>query len=193
MGRPEETIRKSGEPRKQTKRLMTIANGAGRENYTATVQRQRASSPGVKNHLHQAGLTYFLLFPARLKVIANGTSFFFIEPTDAWDWVVQRRYEVSKPSAPNVPQYRPQRRKQNRMAPQEPGMDRVKGAPSPVWARLEQKRAPTAATALWMDKVITMLQVSNGQCTDLESEASVSETPSDTLTEVTTQTADMLL
>ncbi|KAJ1107924.1 hypothetical protein NDU88_005310 [Pleurodeles waltl] len=81
--------------------------------------------------------------------------------------------------------YRPQRGKRNRKATQEPGMNIVKGAPTPAQARLEQKQALTAATALWDDEGLSMSQISNGRYTDSESEASVSETPSDTLPEVT--------
>ncbi|KAJ1130647.1 hypothetical protein NDU88_008998 [Pleurodeles waltl] len=112
---------------------------------------------------------------------------------DASDWVEQCRYEVSKSSSPNVPPDRPQRRKHHRKAPQEPGIDGVKGAPTPAQARLEQKQALTAATALWMDEGLPMSLISNGRHTDSESEASASETSSDTLPEVTPLTVDMLL
>ncbi|KAJ1188777.1 hypothetical protein NDU88_005534 [Pleurodeles waltl] len=155
---------------------------------TAAVQRRRASFVGIKKCLHQAGLTYSLLFPARLKVIA---SIFFTEPTDSWDWVELCRYEVSKSSSLNVHPDRPQRGKRNRKIPQERAMDRVKGAPTP--ARLEQKQALTIVTALWMDEGRTITQIRNEQHTDSETEASVIETLSEALPEATPQTANMLL
>ncbi|KAJ1184068.1 hypothetical protein NDU88_000878 [Pleurodeles waltl] len=49
-----------------------------------------------------------------------------------WNWVEQRRYEFSKSSSPNDPQDRLQRGKCNTKFPQEPGMDRVKGVPTPA-------------------------------------------------------------
>ncbi|KAJ1136580.1 hypothetical protein NDU88_002995 [Pleurodeles waltl] len=55
--------------------------------YTVTVQCQWVSFTGVKKRLHQVDLTYSLQFPAILKILANGVSFFFTEPTDACDWV----------------------------------------------------------------------------------------------------------
>ncbi|KAJ1163355.1 hypothetical protein NDU88_003814 [Pleurodeles waltl] len=59
-----------------------------------TVQCQRASFAVVKKRLRPVGLTYSLLFPTRLKILVNGVSFFFPEPTDAWDWVEQHRDET---------------------------------------------------------------------------------------------------
>ncbi|KAJ1194174.1 hypothetical protein NDU88_003469 [Pleurodeles waltl] len=129
--------------------------------HTATVQRQLTSFVGVKKRLCQASLTYSVLFPARLKVIADGTSFFYTEPTGAWDWVEQCRNEISKSSSPNAPPDRRQGRKHNRKAPQETGMDRVKAASTPAQARLEQKQALSAPMALWMDEGLTISQISN--------------------------------
>ncbi|KAJ1205380.1 hypothetical protein NDU88_000815 [Pleurodeles waltl] len=79
--------------------------------YTVTDQRQQASFAGVKKRLRQVGLTYFFLFPARLKILANWVSFFFTEPTAAWDWVEQWRNETPVETSPTVQSDRSKRKK----------------------------------------------------------------------------------
>lgn len=55
--------------------------------YTLEVQRHRSSFLEVKKALRKEGIQYSLLFPARLKLILDGTTLFFETPNEAWDWL----------------------------------------------------------------------------------------------------------
>ena len=55
--------------------------------YTREVQKKRASFQGVKKRLRQNGLTYGVLFPARLRVETDGGALFFESPTEASLWI----------------------------------------------------------------------------------------------------------
>ncbi|KAJ1218753.1 hypothetical protein NDU88_006329 [Pleurodeles waltl] len=55
--------------------------------FTLHVQTQRASFIVMKKKLHDLGLLYSLLFPARVGVQAEGTVHFFTEPAVAWDLI----------------------------------------------------------------------------------------------------------
>ncbi|KAJ1160495.1 hypothetical protein NDU88_000997 [Pleurodeles waltl] len=41
----------------------------------------------VKRRLHELGLGYSLLFPAKLPVLANNTTHFFATPEEVWSWL----------------------------------------------------------------------------------------------------------
>ncbi|KAJ1081364.1 hypothetical protein NDU88_001546 [Pleurodeles waltl] len=55
--------------------------------YTFAVQHRRASFRGVKRR--QASLSYYFLFPAKLKIVVNDSSCFYTESKDASAWVEQ--------------------------------------------------------------------------------------------------------
>ncbi|KAJ1161422.1 hypothetical protein NDU88_001908 [Pleurodeles waltl] len=67
--------------------------------YTLMIQRHWALFLGMKKKL-QACFTYSLLFTPKLKVTANHTTYFFMEPADAWNWVEQPYYEPMESSNP---------------------------------------------------------------------------------------------
>lgn len=55
--------------------------------FTQMVQRQRRSFQGLKQRLCDQGLKYAMLFPARLRVEANGKAWFFDNPESASEWL----------------------------------------------------------------------------------------------------------
>lgn len=50
------------------------------------MQKRWGSFGAVKRQLQDLDLRYSLLFPARLRVVKDGTTRFFDSPSDAWDW-----------------------------------------------------------------------------------------------------------
>ncbi|KAJ1144982.1 hypothetical protein NDU88_011274 [Pleurodeles waltl] len=48
--------------------------------YTVAVQKQHNNFLAVKRHRRELGLTYSLLFLARLRVVADGAAYFFSTP-----------------------------------------------------------------------------------------------------------------
>ena len=59
--------------------------------YTLNVQRQRFSFMAVKRELREESIQYALMFPARLRVIVDGTTVFFNDPKEAWSWLEHYR------------------------------------------------------------------------------------------------------
>ncbi|KAJ1193803.1 hypothetical protein NDU88_003099 [Pleurodeles waltl] len=55
--------------------------------YTIAAQKQCNNFLAVKRRLRDLGLMYSLLFPARLCVVAAGTTHFFAMPEEAWHWI----------------------------------------------------------------------------------------------------------
>ncbi|KAJ1129429.1 hypothetical protein NDU88_007799 [Pleurodeles waltl] len=55
--------------------------------YTLQVQKQYCCFDKVKKVLHAKELMYMMLFPARLLVLAEGKSWYFTSPADAWEWI----------------------------------------------------------------------------------------------------------
>ena len=55
--------------------------------YTLAVQHQRNSFMKVKRKLREINYRYSLLFPARLRVEAQGKTHFFEDPQHVWDWL----------------------------------------------------------------------------------------------------------
>lgn len=51
------------------------------------MQKQRRSFDHVKKELRSKDLKYMMLFPAHLKVIAEGKPWFFVTPDEAWVWL----------------------------------------------------------------------------------------------------------
>lgn len=58
--------------------------------YTHQVQEQRKSFLGVKQKLRAMELQYMLLYPAKLKVLAQGKAHFFESPEEVWEWLEVR-------------------------------------------------------------------------------------------------------
>ncbi|KAJ1083699.1 hypothetical protein NDU88_003854 [Pleurodeles waltl] len=59
--------------------------------FTLQVQCQRRSFDKVKKVLRSKDIKYMVLFPARLRVVTEGKSWFFATPAEAWDWVGHNR------------------------------------------------------------------------------------------------------
>lgn len=56
-------------------------------NYSAEVQKKRAKFTNVKRRLRTLNLQYTMLFPAKLRVVANGEAHFFEKPAAATQWL----------------------------------------------------------------------------------------------------------
>lgn len=55
--------------------------------YSAEVQKLRAKFTDVKHRLNSLNLQYAMLFPAKLRVVANGEAHFFEKPSAATQWI----------------------------------------------------------------------------------------------------------
>ncbi|KAJ1152675.1 hypothetical protein NDU88_005450 [Pleurodeles waltl] len=55
--------------------------------FTANVQAQRGSYLEIKKDLHEEGIQYSLMFPARLQIILNGATHVCSTPEDEWTWL----------------------------------------------------------------------------------------------------------
>lgn len=57
--------------------------------FSVNVQKRRAQFLDVKRHLRNLGLSYAMLYPAKLRVVANDSTQFFEHPKDAVRWLDQ--------------------------------------------------------------------------------------------------------
>ncbi|KAJ1106551.1 hypothetical protein NDU88_003952 [Pleurodeles waltl] len=55
--------------------------------YTLAVQRDQTSYMHLKRRLRAVSLDYSLLFPAKLRIVAEGKAHFFTMPEAAWEWL----------------------------------------------------------------------------------------------------------
>ena len=55
--------------------------------YTQKVQDSRKSYLEVKRKLREMDIKYMLLYPAKLRVIHAGKSYFFKHPNEVWNWL----------------------------------------------------------------------------------------------------------
>lgn len=55
--------------------------------YSAEVQKQRAKFTDAKRQLRTHNLQYTMLFPAKLRMVANGEAHFFEKPFAATQWL----------------------------------------------------------------------------------------------------------
>ncbi|KAJ1088396.1 hypothetical protein NDU88_001553 [Pleurodeles waltl] len=96
----------------------------------------------------QVSLRYLLLFPEKLKVIAGSRSYFFSEPTDAWDWVEQHHYEDSAPSLLSrlLSEAWTSHRRQHKVCQQWHAA--IQGAPTPEGVKENQAKALTLVVTL---------------------------------------------
>ena len=77
--------------------------------FTLQVQQQRREFLEVKRALRQQELRYAMLFPAKLRVVADGKVHFFTNPDETWQWLEGRdpkRDPLDKPKTPNRKQVR---------------------------------------------------------------------------------------
>ncbi|KAJ1145912.1 hypothetical protein NDU88_012195 [Pleurodeles waltl] len=66
---------------------VNLLRGRLPEDYTSKVQRSRKGFLEVKAKLHLLNILYMLLYPAWLKVLHGGKSYFFEMPDDEWKWL----------------------------------------------------------------------------------------------------------
>ena len=66
----------------------------------------------VKKLLHDLGLSYSLLFPARLRVQSDDKVHFFADPAAEWDWLELNHSGIMRPGSPE--RRRPHRLQQQR-------------------------------------------------------------------------------
>ncbi|KAI4827142.1 hypothetical protein KUCAC02_030562 [Chaenocephalus aceratus] len=59
--------------------------------YSAEVARQRAAFTPIKSSLRNAGLAYSLLFPAKLRVVVDGTRHTFNSPAEVSAFLKRRQ------------------------------------------------------------------------------------------------------
>ena len=64
------------------------------------MQWQRRSFDQVKQKPRTLSMRYMLLYPAKLKVLHEGKSFFFTSPEEAWQWVTEQLVLRPNPVAP---------------------------------------------------------------------------------------------
>ncbi|KAJ1158428.1 hypothetical protein NDU88_011116 [Pleurodeles waltl] len=66
--------------------------------YSKEVQSRRNTFLALKRKLRQVGMTYAMIFPARLRVISQGITLFFNTLQEVWSWIetqpVQDSWEV---------------------------------------------------------------------------------------------------
>lgn len=65
--------------------------------FTLKVQQERRRFDNVKRMLRDRGVKYMMFFPARLKVILNGKSFFFTSPEEAHTWLEEHGGQPDSP------------------------------------------------------------------------------------------------
>ena len=63
--------------------------------FTLSVQRQRRSFLTLKKALRTHNIRYSMLFPAKVRVEAEGKTHFFTEPDDGWSWLESRDCDTS--------------------------------------------------------------------------------------------------
>ena len=67
--------------------------------FTATVQAKRNSFLEVKREMCSEGIQYSLRFPAKLRIMLDGSTHIFFTLAEAWDWLETYKREGSQ--APN--------------------------------------------------------------------------------------------
>ncbi|KAJ1123221.1 hypothetical protein NDU88_001694 [Pleurodeles waltl] len=89
--------------------------------YTLAVQRRRASFQSVKKQLRAEGLTYALMFPARLRITHNQKAHFFETPELVRDWLdltfPHSSHKEQSDTLPPRQTRRPRKDKQGRQHP----------------------------------------------------------------------------
>ena len=78
--------------------------------FTLQVQRQRRDFLEVKRALRQQELRYAMLFPAKLRVVADGKVHFFTDPDGAWQWLEGRASARDPPNKCHSPNRKQERR-----------------------------------------------------------------------------------
>ena len=136
--------------------------------YTLAVQHQRNTFLKVKRKLREINYRYSLLFPARLRVEANGKTHFFTEPQHVWDWLESIGHGVdSPPPVEDVQASQPRAKVRHRKNPKE--RHRVYPKSVPQLEQMIQERRETLQAAELLTKQHLRDQP------DTESDASTSD------------------
>lgn len=67
--------------------------------FSINVQKKRAQFQDIKRRLRALGLSYAMMYPARLRVVADGKAHFFENPKDAMHWVDQEEAYLKRQAA----------------------------------------------------------------------------------------------
>lgn len=68
--------------------------------YSIAIQKQRATFLGVKRRLRAAGVVYSMMFPAKLRIVADNSTHFFTTPVEADRWLDGRGNRRTPPRSP---------------------------------------------------------------------------------------------
>lgn len=64
--------------------------------FSADLQKRRAQFQDVKRRLRTLELSYAMLYPAKLRVVAEDTTHFFENPKDAAGWLDQKEASLRR-------------------------------------------------------------------------------------------------
>lgn len=64
--------------------------------FSAEVQRQRGKFLDIKKRLRVLNVQYFMLYPAKLKVIANASKHLFDNPSSAVNWLDRVEWNLQR-------------------------------------------------------------------------------------------------
>lgn len=67
--------------------------------FSAATQKQRASFQPIKKRLRDLNLIYSMLYPAKLRIVENGKTYFFTNPTEASEWLDTRGRQRDRASS----------------------------------------------------------------------------------------------
>ena len=100
------------------------ANISAYPDYTLEVQKKRATFMAVKKQLNSSNIKYALLFPAKLRVIADERVYFFLSPEDAWTWLHAKGLATRPSESPeeerwHLPKRRKKKNKSESLGPSE--------------------------------------------------------------------------
>ncbi|KAJ1180043.1 hypothetical protein NDU88_005267 [Pleurodeles waltl] len=132
---------------------------------------------------------HLLSFLSKLRVIANDSSYFFMEPADAWDCLNQHKYELSELGTPKAHKKRLTRcRKRHHLRGS--GGTVMTGAPTLAQAHAEHMRAVLVATTMWVGWAYHLTDDTDGAPLEAGSTVLDHNTTSAGLPIVTPQMAD---
>lgn len=68
--------------------------------FSAEVQRRRAKFIDIKKRLRNLNVPYYMLYPAKLKVVVNGNAQFFDNPVAAMNWLDREEHHIARQAPP---------------------------------------------------------------------------------------------
>ena len=153
--------------------------------FTLAVQNKRGTFLEVKREMRNMGLTYALIFPAKLRVAHDGKVNVFMNPTEAWDWL--ESYKREGGPLPRRKRGLPEQRESRRP----PARQVVKtGGPSQNQTREAQRAAVQKTQELTNTEWMGSESIANSE-SNTESDGTENSTHSQsTAPKVTPQTAD---